>query len=143
MSRAFIKEDTDIPERNTRRRSAEGLPPGALNYLTARGARLLRERLDKLRGANDRVAAKALERVLASATIVEVPASPPEVVTFGATVSVQAANLALQTYRIVGVAEVGLDDHGVSWVSPTGRALLGTTTGQRVTLNEGDAPVPS
>ena len=141
MSRAFVKEDTDIPERNTRRRSAEGLPPGALNYLTARGARLLRERLNKLRGISDHEAANALEGVLASASIVEAPSSSPEVVTFGATVTVRTDDRTTQTYRIVGVDEVALDEHAVSWVSPIGRALLGAALGQRITLNEGKEPV--
>src|SRR5205814_5816772 len=37
MSRAFVKEDVDPPERSGRKRSASGLPPGATNYITARG----------------------------------------------------------------------------------------------------------
>jgi len=35
----FIKEDVDLPERSGRKRSASGLPPGATNYITARGAK--------------------------------------------------------------------------------------------------------
>jgi hypothetical protein len=38
MSRAFVKEDVDLPERSGRKRSASGLPPGATNYISARGA---------------------------------------------------------------------------------------------------------
>jgi hypothetical protein len=34
VSRAFIKEDVDLPERSGRKRSASGLPPGATNYIT-------------------------------------------------------------------------------------------------------------
>ena len=45
MSRAFVKEDVDPPERSGRKRSASGLPPGATNYITARGAKRLREEL--------------------------------------------------------------------------------------------------
>ncbi len=52
MSRAFIKEDVDLPERSGRKRSASGLPPGATNYMTARGAKRLRDELKKLRAAN-------------------------------------------------------------------------------------------
>jgi len=52
VSRAFIKEDVDPPERSGRKRSALGLPPGATNYITARGAKRLRDELDKLRAAN-------------------------------------------------------------------------------------------
>ena len=43
MSRAFVKEDVDLPERSGRKRSASGLPPGATNYITARGAKRLRD----------------------------------------------------------------------------------------------------
>src|ERR1700720_2776006 len=52
MSRAFIKEDVDLPERSGRKRSASGLPPGATNYITARGAKRLRNELQELRAAN-------------------------------------------------------------------------------------------
>ena len=52
MSRAFVKEDVDLPERSGRKRSASGLPPGATNYITARGAKRLRDELQKLRAAN-------------------------------------------------------------------------------------------
>ena len=51
MSRAFIKEDVDPPERSGRKRSASGLPPGATNYITAGGAKRLRDELQKLRAA--------------------------------------------------------------------------------------------
>jgi len=52
MSRAFIKEDADLPERSGRKRSASGLPPRATNYITADGAKRLREELQNLRAAN-------------------------------------------------------------------------------------------
>jgi hypothetical protein len=52
MSRAFVKEDVDLPERSGRKRSASALPPGATNYITARGAKRLRDGLHKLRAAN-------------------------------------------------------------------------------------------
>jgi len=51
MSRAFIKEDADLPERSGRK-AASGLPPGATNYITADGAKRLREELQNLRAAN-------------------------------------------------------------------------------------------
>ena len=52
MSRAFIREDVDPPERSGRVRSASGLPPGAMNYITAHGARRLGAELNELRRAN-------------------------------------------------------------------------------------------
>src|SRR5881398_655482 len=53
MSRAFIKEDVDPPERSGRKRSASGLPPGATNYITARGAKRLHDQLKELRAVNE------------------------------------------------------------------------------------------
>jgi hypothetical protein len=52
MRRTFIKEDVDLPERSGRKRSASGLPQGATNYVTARGAKRLRDEVQKLRAAN-------------------------------------------------------------------------------------------
>jgi len=132
MSRAFVKEDVEIPERSKRRRGVSGLPPGALNYLTARGAQRLREEAVRLRDAGDATAAEETERMLDSATIVEPQKSAPDVVSFGATVTVRASDGALTRYRIVGVDEVRFDSESVSWISPAGRALLGAECGQSV-----------
>ena len=90
MSRAFIKEDVDLPERSGRKRSASGLPPGAINYITARGAKRLRDELQKLRAANtanERVT--ELEQILASVHVVDPPGAPSNSVTFGATATVK------------------------------------------------------
>ena len=133
MSRAFVKEDVEIAERSGRLRSESGLPPGALNYLTAAGAECLRARLAALRAGSgaDEAEISRLERILASATIVE-PQVQPETVTFGASVTVQAADGKLETYRVVGVDEVALESGNVSWVSALGKALLGAEVGQQV-----------
>lgn len=130
MSKAFTKEDDDLPERSARRRSASGLPPGALNYLTAEGARRWRAELANA-GAER---APELARVLASATIVEPPTVPPEGAVFGAKVTLRNASGIEESYRIVGVDEVDFEPHWVSWVSPIGKALLGVEPGQRVKL---------
>ena len=67
MSRAFVKEDVDPPERSGRKRSASGLPLGATNYITARGAKRLRDDLQKLRASNaDSERIIELENILAS-----------------------------------------------------------------------------
>ena len=140
MSRAFVKEDVDMPERITRRRSASGLPPGAVNYMSADGAQRMTDELARLRkrpGENgDEIV--HLEGVLASATVVERPA-PADTVTFGATVTVEAADGTVQIYRIVGADETEVGS--VSWVSPLGRALLGANLGQRVVLPGEDKAV--
>src|SRR2546429_5060242 len=90
MSRAFVKEDVDPPERSGRKRSASGLPPGATNYITARGAKPLQDELQKLRAANavsERVT--ELKQILASVLVVDPPDAPSKSVQFGATVTSQ------------------------------------------------------
>ncbi len=136
MSRAFIREDVDPPERFRRPRSSSGLPPGATNYITSSGAARLREELAKLRNAagngSERIA--ELERILASVSVVELPGEVGNDVSFGARVTVRDASGQLQTYRIVGVEELDFDPEAVSWISPTGRSLLAAELGQHVTL---------
>src|SRR5689334_5422393 len=90
MSRAFVKEDIDPPQRSGRKRSASGLPPGATNYITARGATRLRDELNKLRVAdttNERVG--ELEQILTSIQVVAPPETASNSITFGATVTVK------------------------------------------------------
>ena len=138
MSRAFIKEDVDPPERSGRKRSASGLPPGAINYITARGTKRLGDELEKLRAANpssERVT--ELEQILASVHVVEPPDAPSNSVTFGATVTVQDKKGAIQTFTIVGVDELNFEGDAVSWISPLGKALLNADMGHSITLEDG------
>jgi transcription elongation factor GreB len=138
MSRAFVKEDVDPPERTGRKRSPSGLPPGAANYITARGAKRLREELQKLRAANagsERII--ELEQILASVHIVDSPDAPSNSVIFGATVTVQDKKGATETFTIVGVDELSFEPHAVSWISPVGKALLAADMGDWITLEAG------
>jgi transcription elongation GreA/GreB family factor len=138
MSRAFVKEDVDPPERSGRKRSASGLPPGATNYITARGAKHLRDELQKLRAANaksERIA--ELEQILASVHVVDLPDPGSNSVAFGATVTVKDKKGRTETYTIVGVDELDLEPHAVSWISPIGKALLAADMGDWVTLEDG------
>jgi transcription elongation GreA/GreB family factor len=138
VSRAFVKEDVDLPERSGRKRSASGLPPGATNYITARGANRLRDELQKLRAANavsERVT--ELEQILASVHIVDPPDAPSNSVTFGATVTVKDKEGATETYTVVGVDELDLEPDAVSWISPIGKALLAADMGNWIKLDEG------
>jgi transcription elongation GreA/GreB family factor len=138
MSRAFVKEDVDPPERSGRKRSASGLPPGATNYITARGAKHLRGELQKLRAADaksERIA--ELEQILASVHVVDTADPESNSVVFGATVTVKDKKGRTQTYTIVGVEELDLEPHAVSWISPIGKALLAADMGDWVTLEDG------
>ncbi len=130
MSKAFTKEDDALPERSVRRRSTSGLPPGAVNYMTADGARRLRAEIPA--AAPERAA--HLRQILASITVVEPPGDNPDGAIFGATVTVRDASGGEQRHRIVGVDEVDFEPGFVSWTSPNGRALLGTAPGHRVAL---------
>ena len=138
MSRAFVKEDVDPPERSGRTRSASGLPPGAVNYITAEGAARLRKELDDLRRGGDEDVERAAERtrVISSMTVVEAPPAPKSVA-FGARVTVRNPSGELKTYRIVGVDEVRFYSDAVTWVSAVGKTLLAANVGDRVSL-EGD-----
>lgn len=138
MSRAFIKEDVDLPERSGRKRSASGLPPGATNYITARGEKRLRDELQKLRAekaVSERVT--ELERILASVHVIDPPDAPSNSVTFGATVTVKDKRGATETLTIVGVDELDFERDAVSWISPLGKALLAADIGNWIKLDEG------
>jgi len=135
MSRAFVKEDVDLPERSGRKRSVSGLPPGATNYITARGVKHLRDELQNLRAANasnERVA--ELEQILASVHVVDPPDPASNSVAFGATVTVKDKKDRAETYSVVGVDELDLEPDAVSWISPIGKALLAAYLCYWVTL---------
>ena len=138
MSRAFVKEDVDLPERSGRKRSASGLPPGATNYITARGAKRLRDELQKLRATNvtnERVT--ELEQILASVHVVDPPDPASNSVAFGATVTIKDKKGLTETYTVVGVDELDLEPDAVSWISAIGKALLAADTGDWITLEDG------
>ena len=138
MSRAFIKEDVDPPERSGRKRSASGLPPGATNYITARGANRLRDELQKLRATNagsERIG--ELEHILASVHVVDPPDPASNSVSFGATVTVKDKKGLAETYTVVGVDELDLEPDAVSWISPIGKALLAADMGDSIGVADG------
>jgi transcription elongation factor GreB len=138
MSRAFVKEDVDPPERSGRKRSASGLPPGATNYITARGAKRLRDDLQKLRASNaDSERIIELERTLASVHVVDPPDPASNSVSFGATVTVKDEKGLTESYTVVGVDELDIDRDAVSWISPVGKALLAADMGGSLRLADG------
>jgi transcription elongation factor GreB len=135
MSRAFVKEDVDPPERSGRVRAASGLPPGATNYMTAPGAQMLRCRLEQAH--DDEAIAAELRRVLDSATVVEPPKDANQIA-FGARVTVRSAAGKERRFHIVGIDELDLFPDAVSWISPIGKTLLASEPGDRITLDEGE-----
>ena len=138
MSKAFVKEDVDLPERSGRKRSASGLPPGATNYITARGAKHLRDELQKLRATNaNSTRVPELEQILASVHVVDPPDPASNSVTFGATVTVKDKKDRTETYTIAGVDELDLEPDTVSWISPIGKRLLAADIDDWITLEDG------
>jgi transcription elongation factor GreB len=134
MSRAFVKEDVDPPERSGRKRSASGLPPGAINYITARGAKRLRDELERGEPAAER--ATELQQILASVQVIDLPDELSKGISFGATVTLKDKNGVNQTFTIVGVDELDLETDAVSWISPMGKALLNPKIGDWITLDD-------
>jgi transcription elongation GreA/GreB family factor len=138
VSRAFIREDVDPPERSGRKRSASGLPPGAVNYITARGAARLQAELAALCAAGDKSERITdLKQVLGSVKIVEPPEDPSTSVSFGARVTLRDPHDKTATHTIVGVDELDFEPDAVSWISPLGKALLASQLGDRITLEDG------
>ncbi len=115
-----------------------GLPPGAINYITARGANRLRDELQKLRASragSERTI--ELENILASVQVVDPPDAASNSVAFGATVTVKDAKGVTETYTVVGVDELDLRSDAVSWISPIGKVLLAADMGHSIRLADG------
>jgi transcription elongation factor GreB len=149
MSKAFVRED-DIGDDALPLRNLPSVPPGAKNYMTARGADRLREELAHLAQKRSTLAVvtsdpearrrvhdldhhiRHLQQSLRTAEIISPAPGPTDVVRFGATVTVRDGSGIEARYRIVGVDETDLDRGDVSWLSPLARALLNARAGQRV-----------
>ncbi len=141
MSKAFTREDDDVPEPPVLVRSSTLLPPGAKNYLTADGAARLRAQLSRLEGKSVSHqepwspmtrSIPELRAILSEAEIVQPPTEPVGQVCFGATVTVREEDRVVTHYRIVGVDETDLDRGWISWLSPLARALMNARVGERV-----------
>jgi len=139
----MLSTTTDCPSRAVifspiNREAISGLPPGAVNYVTARGAARLQSELKRLRATGDNPARVAeVEQILGSVEVVDPPGAPSQSVSFGATVTVIDAGGKSETYTIVGVDELDLAPNAVSWISPIGKALLASELDGRITLEDG------
>jgi len=150
MSKAFTKNDAsgDLAELMAPRAP---LPPDTLNYVTARGLRLLRDELAELEAeradlaaGDDEVRPAALAKLavrigevtgrIASAVLVDPTAQPQDRVRFGARVVVRGLDGADRAYRIVGVDEADVKEGRIAFVAPIARALLGKSVGEVVTF---------
>ena len=148
MSRAFVKESDDdfsaseLPERPL---------PGHANYVTPHGLEQLRARVRELAeqheqlkaiAEDDSEAKRKLREVerdqryfnaqLERAELVDPTQHPRSEVRFGATVKVEAADGAVQSFSIVGDDEADVAAGKISWGSPLARSLLGARVGDTV-----------
>lgn len=149
MSRAFVKE-------------TDGEDPGILperrisphpNLVTARGLRLIEERVARLasehasaRAADDRPALARLSRDLRywrarRDSAQRAPAAEPGTVGFGTRVTWIDARGRRRSYRLVGEDEADPAAGRVSWFAPIARALAGRRAGERVAGPRGDLEI--
>ncbi len=153
MSKAFVRENDDVPDLPIPPRPSSLLPSGTKNFLTPDGARLQREELSRLvdtkrarlasAATGDEEDAKRqiqildqqifqLQQSLQAAEIVGPPVPPDDRVHFGATVAVRDPAGQQSSYRIVGVDEADAERGWVSWQSPVARALMNARIGEQV-----------
>ena len=139
MSKAFTKEDDDVPPVPVKRRRVP-VPEGVANYLTAAGARALRDELTALSAAAVRepdadVRIQELSEHLATAELVE-PGRTDQA-RFGSTIELDDGT----RYQIVGVLEADPGAGKLSWLSPLAKKLLGARVGDTLDLPRGEAGV--
>ena len=138
MSKAFTKEDSDVPEPPVRKRGVP-VPKHVPNYITAEGERALRAELASLQAGADARAHEISEH-LATAIVI----GPPEDrrrVAFGATVTVEDEHGKRTKYRLVGAIEASPRDGAISWQSPIAEALHDLQVGDTVTLPKGEGEI--
>jgi transcription elongation GreA/GreB family factor len=149
MSRAFVKENDlehagiDVPERPVSAHPNYVTPAG-LQQLEAEADRLEKERLaQKQLQLTEPLARQKIAMIdrdlryisarLANAIMVahQLPGSDAAVV-FGAKVTVEDEEGALQTFTIVGEDEADMTSNKVSYISPIAKALIGRKVGDTV-----------
>ncbi|MDX2088681.1 MAG: GreA/GreB family elongation factor [Kofleriaceae bacterium] len=131
MSKAFTKEDSDVPEAPTRRRGIP-VPADGLNYLTPDGERALRAELAGLAAGDEERAHELAEHLATAVTM-----GPPDDTTrvgFGAKVTVEHDDGKRTTYRLVGAIEAAPREGKIYWRSPIAEALYDARVGDSVAL---------
>jgi transcription elongation GreA/GreB family factor len=130
VSRAFVKEDDDRPERPLPRTAGSQRP----NYVTPQGLALLHAALEKAQANDDERDAEYLRSRIASALVIDPATQPRDTVAFGVTVSLRQAGGSKISLRIVGEDEADPASGSVSWTSPYAEALIDHRIGDRVTV---------
>jgi transcription elongation factor GreB len=163
MNKAFIKDDETYEDPEIQFDPRDGIPEGSRNYMTPRGARRLREELDRLvrderprllgavnavdpGSAAFRECHKAVQRLeariafltgrLALTEVIDPLGQKTAEVRFGATVTVLPEEGPEKVYRIVGIDEADIERGCLSWTSPLARAMLETRAGDVVKVRK-------
>jgi transcription elongation factor GreB len=131
VSRAFVKEDDDRPERPLPRIADSEHP----NYVTPEGMAQLRTALERARVEGDEREAEYLQARVESARVIEPPSRPRKRVAFGAHVVLRQADGSSLSLHLVGDDEADPASGNVSWTSPYARALDGHRAGDRVAVH--------
>jgi transcription elongation GreA/GreB family factor len=133
VSKAFTKEDSDVPEAKVRKR---GIPVPELNFMTAAGIAAARAELEAVsRSGADPDRVHELAAHLATAQAHE--PTDREAAGIGATVVIENTAGKRSTYRIVGAIEADPKRGWLGWQSPLAEALYGTRAGDRAVLPNG------
>jgi len=149
MSRAFVKEQDDVPE-DLPERPVSTNP----NFVTARGLSLIdaeidscRKRLAQGQHDQDKAAIARASRDLrywtqrrSTAQLVE-SAGPPEAVGFGCRVTIMREDGRKQVFSIVGEDEADPAKGFIAYTSPMARALMGKGQGEFAEAPGGEVEV--
>ncbi len=138
MSKAFTKENDDLPEAPMRRR---GIPVPELNPVTPAGLVAARAELEQLtRSGDDPDRVRELAEHLSTAQAADPPSDRGEVA-LGARVTVEDEHGERHVYEVVGAIESDPKRGKLSWQSPLAQALWGMRVGDGVTLPRGDGEI--
>jgi transcription elongation GreA/GreB family factor len=148
MSRAFVREDDQIPPEAPPELKVSNLP----NWVTPKGLEMIDAKLEALElalAAGPEEAQEAwIRRDLrywthqrASAQLAPPLPADPETVAFGARVTIMRGEAHEETIDIVGEDEADPAAGKLSWASPLARALEGAEVGDVVELGERNPPV--
>ena len=149
MSRAFVKEQDDLPE-DLPERPVSANP----NFVTARGLGLIdaeieacRKQLAQGQHAQDKAAIARASRDLrywtqrrSTAQLVE-SAGAPWTVGFACRVTIERADGRRQVFSIVGEDEADPAKGLIAYTSPMARALMGKQTGEFAEVPGGEVEV--
>jgi len=135
MSKAFTRESDEFLEPPVSR-AASLIPSGVKNFMTPRGEKMLRKKLNRLAAEPSSPATREkineIRASLQSAVVVEALIPPWNQILFGAIVTVRDQQKQEITYHLVGVDEANPEENYINWRSPVARALSKAKVGDRI-----------